>query len=103
MKKNDEDRELQELTSLIKNNYFSDDTLVYKKMIYETMSKFPHSPKPHNLIGLLLEKEGNHILAMKHFRAAYSLDPTYLPAERNLNKFGAISSFAKCAFDELDC
>ena len=44
------------------------------------MAENPHGAVPHNLMGILLEKESNHVLAMKHFRAAYALDPT-LPKE----------------------
>lgn len=95
--------ELNELSLLIKNNYYLEKTQEYKAMIYEIMGKFPHSPQPHNLLGLLFEKEGNHIMAMKHFRAAYALDPTYLPVRHNLDKFGTFYNSGSCAFDESDC
>lgn len=74
-----------------------------RKFILETMVKYPHSPVPHNLLGLLLEKEGDHTLAMKHFRAAWSLDPTYRPAKQNLDCFGCFFVRGSCAFDESDC
>ena len=95
--------ELNELSLLIKNNYYLEKTKELKTMIYEIMGKFPHSPQPHNLLGLLFEKEGNHIMAMKHFRAAYSLDPSYLPVRHNLDKFGTFYSSGSCAFVESDC
>ncbi|MDD4643360.1 MAG: hypothetical protein PHG99_07685 [Erysipelotrichaceae bacterium] len=95
--------ELNELSLLIKNNYYLEKTQEYKAMIYEIMGKFPHPPQPHNLLGLLFEKEGNHIMAMKHFRAAYALDPTYLPVRHNLDKFGNFYNSGSCAFDESDC
>ena len=44
-----------------------------EKEIADAMVTMPHSAVPHNLMGILLEKEHNHILAMKHFRAAYGL------------------------------
>jgi len=48
-------------------------------LILDAMKKFPHAPEPHNLIGLLLEMQGDHLAAMKHFRAAWALDPTSEP------------------------
>lgn len=74
-----------------------------KSCISEMMSYYPHSPIPHNLIGIVLEKEGCHTSAMKHFRAAYALDPTYLPARHNLEHYGTFFSRGKCAYDETDC
>ena len=46
-----------------------------QKEIETAMAEKPHCAIPHNLMGILLEKESNHVLAMKHFRAAYALDP----------------------------
>ena len=46
-------------------------------MICQAMGEFPNAPQPHNLLGIVMEKEGDHAGAMKHFRAAYALDPTY--------------------------
>ncbi len=34
------------------------------------------------------EMQGNHLMAMKHFRVAWDLEPTYLPARQNLEVFG---------------
>lgn len=71
--------------------------------ICEAMEKYPDSPHPHNLLGILLEKTGQHEEAMRHFRAAYALDPTYMPARQNLETYGTFYSVGKCAFDETDC
>ncbi len=67
------------------------------------MRVFPDAPHPHNLLGILLEQKGQHAAAMRHFRAAYALDPTYLPARQNLESFGTFYSSGDCAFDESDC
>ncbi|HHU78393.1 MAG TPA: hypothetical protein GXZ29_05875 [Clostridiales bacterium] len=72
-------------------------------LIKDAMRKYPHAPQPHNLIGILLEKKGDHVAAMKHFRAAWALDPTYIPARCNLERFGSLYPNEKCAFDESDC
>lgn len=72
-------------------------------LIFNAMERYPHAAEPHNLIGVLLEKEGDHLMAMKHFRAAQALDPTYLPARQNLESFGTFYSSGRCAYDESDC
>lgn len=74
-----------------------------KALIFDAMAKYPNAPEPHNLLGVLLEKQGDHPAAMKHFRTAFTLDPTYLPAIQNLNSFGTFFSQGKYAFDESDC
>lgn len=56
-------------------------------LIAQAMGQYPHAPEPHNLMGILLESYGDHPKAMKHFRAAWALDPTYLPARVNLNQY----------------
>lgn len=73
------------------------------KIITETMKKYPHAPHPHNLLGMLLENEGKHLLAMKHFRAAWALDPTYLPARYNLEVYGTFFIAKQGVYDESEC
>lgn len=84
---------------LIKTRKYED----CKSRLGEAMREFPHSPVPHNLMGIVLEKEGVHMSAMKHFRAAHALDPSYLPARHNLNHYGTFFSKGGCAYDESDC
>lgn len=74
-----------------------------EKLICEAMMHYPHAAEPHNLLGVLLEKEGRHLEAMRHFRAAWALDPSYRPAKQNLDCFGTFYSAGGCAFDESDC
>ena len=71
-------------------------------LICDAIGTYPHAPQPHNLFGILLEKTGEHIAAMKHFRAAWALDPTYLPALKNLECYGTFFSNGRCAYDESD-
>ena len=61
-----------------------------EELLAYSMYLHPHAPEPHNLFGILLEKEQEHLLAMKHFRAALNLDPTYPPARQNLEVFGSL-------------
>lgn len=75
-----------------------------KKIIIQSMAKFPHAPEPHNLMGIQLEHEGDHISAMKHFRAAVALDPSYLPARCNLSQYADMFRKGhKDAYFEEDC
>ena len=73
------------------------------KLIRKAMEEYPHAPQPHNLMGVVLERTGNHICAMKHFRAAWALDPTYAPAGQNLSNYGTFCSRGAVAYDECDC
>ena len=71
--------------------------------IRNAMATCPDAPQPHNLLGIVLEKQGRHTEAMRHFRAAWALDPTYIPAEQNLETYATFYSCGRCAFDESDC
>ena len=74
-----------------------------EKEIGKAMAENPHSAVTHNLMGILMEKKRDHVLAMKHFRAAYGLDPTYVPARYNMEQYGCPGSMAKYAYTEEDC
>ncbi|MGN0416203.1 MAG: NAD-binding protein [Agathobacter sp.] len=56
-----------------------------EKAIQKAMAADPHSAVPHNLMGILMEKKGDHVLAMKHFRAA---DGTGRTGNRKSNESG---------------
>ena len=74
-----------------------------ESLIAEAMRKNPHAPQPHNLMGVLFEIKDDHKTAMKHFRAAWSLDPAYRPARQNLNNFSSMYFRGAFVFDERDC
>ena len=71
--------------------------------IRSAMAEYPDAPQPHNLLGIILEKQGNHPSAMRHFRAAWALDPTYAPAEENMKTYATFFSRGSSAYDESDC
>ncbi|MDD7363452.1 MAG: NAD-binding protein [Peptoniphilus sp.] len=71
-------------------------------LIRDAMKEDPNSPEPHNLLGIILEKSGDHAGAMKHFRAAYALDPSYKPASHNLKTCGEFFSSGSFAYDDGD-
>ena len=54
--------------------------------IVEAICLDPDAPHPHNLLGIYYELLDNGNLARRHYRAAYSLDPTYKPACINLER-----------------
>lgn len=73
------------------------------EILRESLKKFPDEPHPHNLLGILLEKKGEHNMAMKHFRASQALDSSYKPTIQNLITYGTSNSNNCCAYDENDC
>jgi Flp pilus assembly protein TadD len=50
-----------------------------------------HAPEAHNLLGALSELNGELGYAGRHYLAANALDPTYLPAIRNLRRLTTYS------------
>ena len=98
----DSERELTELCNTVKQYAHKGDFSECEKIICCGIGKFPHAPQPHNLMGVIFEMQGNHTDALKHFRAAWALDPTYLPARKNLNRFASFYSNQSYVFDEND-
>ena len=98
-----EEEEMQSLCHLVRQLVGKGDFEGGERLVKDAMGNYPHAPQPHNLLGVLLEKRGDHLLAMKHFRAAWALEPTYVPAKQNLDRFGTFFSIGRCAFDESDC
>ena len=72
-------------------------------LLSAAMFQNPHSAVPHNLMGLLLEKEQKHEDAMKHFRAANALDPSYAPARWNLEGYAEFYKARVDAYVPEDC
>ena len=70
----------------------------------QAMTAAPHDAQPHNLMGIIAESRNDHVQAMKHFRAAWALDPTYLPARINMERYGSFSGhLPRPVYDETDC
>lgn len=74
-----------------------------REKICEAMKEYPNAAQPHNLFGILMEKQGNHIAAMKHFRAAWALDPAFLPARKNMENYGSFTRPGAPAYQMEDC
>ena len=69
-------------------------------MIKEAMMQYADDPQPHNLMGILKEKEHDHVGAMRHLRAGYALDPSYGPVRRNLEAICDVYAKADLEYGE---
>lgn len=94
--------EMSALCDTVRRFILNGDFIECEMTIAETMGRRPHAPQPHNLMGVLFEVMGDHAAAMKHFRAAWSLDPTFIPARHNLDSLASFSAGKRLAFDEKD-
>ncbi|MBS3986325.1 MAG: hypothetical protein KGZ38_00035 [Erysipelothrix sp.] len=56
-------------------------------MIINLMTHYPNEPWAHNLLGCWYEMQGEIILAMKHYRAAYAISPSYVASRQNVVEF----------------
>lgn len=90
------EEKIAEVKKMIHSQYYKE----CEALISSLMLDNPHSALPHNLMGILLEKQGRHEDAMRHFRAAYALDPEYEPAERNIENLGGFAMHHECDYGE---
>ena len=96
--------ELVNLCDRVKDNLSKNAYKACMEDICYAMYLYPDAPEPHNLMGILMEKQKNHISAIKHFRAALDLDPTYLPAKENMMDYARLDiSVPECRFCYADC
>jgi DNA-binding response OmpR family regulator len=54
--------------------------------VHKAISLDPKRPDAFNLLGALMEIRGDRLEAQKNYRAALSLDPSYEPAIKNLQR-----------------
>jgi DNA-binding NtrC family response regulator len=54
--------------------------------VRKAISLDPNRPEAFNLMGALIEIQGDRLEAQKNYRAALSLDPSYKPAIENLQR-----------------
>ena len=70
----------------------------------QAMAAAPHDAQLHNLMGIIAESRNDHVQAMKHFRAAWALNPTYRPARINMERYGSFSrQMPRPVYDETEC
>lgn len=99
---NKNNSELRKLCKEVRAFVMNGDMDACLETIRWAMQEYPHAPEPHNLMGIVLEKSGDHSTAMRHFRAALALEPSYLPANHNLHTYGTFYTSGSCAYDEED-
>lgn len=98
------DRELINLCNRVKASLSQNAYKECMEDICYAMYLHPDAPEPHNLMGIVMEQQRNHIGAMKHFRAALDLDPTYLPARDNMMDYARFDvPIPRCRFCYADC
>jgi DNA-binding response OmpR family regulator len=54
--------------------------------VKKAISVDPTRPEAFNLLGILMEVHNDYAEAQEQYRAALALDPTYEPAQKNLNR-----------------
>lgn len=82
-----EEKDLITASEMVRKYIAAEDWEACQKVIPEYMEQYPDSAWPHNLMGIMLESQRKHPQAMKHFRAAWSLDPSFTPADENMEQY----------------
>ncbi len=95
-KLDDSSEEIREMIRV--GNYQESETRVR-----ELMMLYPDCAAPHNLYGIIMELQGDRICAMKHYRVAWALDNTYMPARHNMERLAGLEKSWKIAFNAQDC
>ncbi|MFO7929089.1 MAG: response regulator [Candidatus Humimicrobiaceae bacterium] len=57
-----------------------------KKFLKKSLLEDVDSPEPYNLLGAINESNNHFKKATKYYRAALDMDPSYEPAQRNLER-----------------
>lgn len=79
-------KEPEDLLQYAKKYILAGDDEKAKEYLSDAIARDTEAPEVHNLLGALYEFEGEITTAQKHYRAALALDPTYEPAEENLER-----------------
>jgi len=74
------------LIELAKKSIWEENSVSAVEYVRKAISLDPFRPEGFNFLGALEEMSGNIIEAQKHYRTALSIDPTYEPAKRNLDR-----------------
>lgn len=85
-------------TSLIElaKRFISDQDFVKaRETAQRAIAADPAQPEAYNLLGALLEMDHHRLEAMKFYRAALDIDPTFKPAGVNLDRAASWNKFGK--------
>jgi len=72
------------------------------ELLNEATSFNTENPEPFNLLGIIYELKGTQGKAMKMYRTALSLDPTYTPANENLQRASGMDTGKQGNLNELN-
>lgn len=89
----------EDIRDMIRQGKYDDSEAMVRKL----MMRYPDNAAPHNLYGILMELQGDRILAMKHYRVAWALDNAYVPARHNMERLAGLEKSWKIAFHQQDC
>ncbi len=67
------------------------------ELLQKTAQQDNNSPEPFNLLGVLAEMKGDNTQAMKMYRTALDIEPSYKPAQENLNRASQLISYPEDA------
>jgi len=84
--KDDGVRDYYTLIELTKRYISDGDFRIARDIASRSIASDPGKPDAYNLLGALLEIGGKWLEAQKFYRAALAMDPTYKPAEANLER-----------------
>ncbi|GCD12325.1 hypothetical protein [Clostridium tagluense] len=73
---------IKEAINAIKSNEYD----LARKYLYAGMIENDHSAEVYNLLGIISEYKRDESMACTYYRAAYVFDPTYKPADKNLER-----------------
>jgi uncharacterized membrane-anchored protein YjiN (DUF445 family) len=73
---------IEEAINAIKSNEYG----LARKYLYAEMIENDHSAEVYNLLGVISEYKRDEPMACTYYRAAYVFDPTYRPADKNLER-----------------
>jgi hypothetical protein len=73
---------IEEAINAIKSNEYG----LARKYLYAEMIENDHSAEVYNLLGVISECKRDEPMACTYYRAAYVFDPTYKPADKNLER-----------------
>ena len=97
-------KQMKELTARVRRIVQENHMREAEAAAAKAMADAPHEAQSHNLMGIIMEQENDPIQAMKHFRAAWALDPSFIPARINMERYGSCSfAMPRPAYDEADC
>lgn len=79
----------EDYITMAKNAINKRDFSKAKEMLKKATSEDSEKPEPFNLLGVIYEMQHKQAEAMKMYRAALALDPSYKPANENIERAGS--------------